>query len=418
VAKEKEAPRKVSRREFVKGAAVGAAGIAAAGALASCAPAATPTTAPVATAAPTPTTAPVPECPPCPTPWIPEKWDEEADVVVCGYGTTGMAAAIDAHDAGADVLIIEKWDEPGGALRRCGGGIVGANTVVQRALGIVDDTPDALYEYVLACGEGYTDPALHRVYADNAGKNVDWIIQDLGGQPVSEWEFSEPMTLQPGLNVSGTPVHFEEFGLPEVIRCHWFKPATEPWADGLPGGTGLFKPFDDSIKAREIRTMLGTTLIELVATTDREVLGIKALSGGKSLYIKAKKGVVLASGGWVNNAKMIRDYMPFGEPGGGIEHSDHAHGEGVIAAHAIGADLINMPAIEENRCDCSGGLRINPKAQVIDVYGDPIPRLYAGGCVAGGSIAYKYPSCGTYVSVAVCFGRIAGTNAAGEEPWV
>jgi len=348
-------------------------------------------------------------------PWMPDKWDEEADVVVCGYGTTGLPAAIEAHDAGADVLIIEKWDEGGGSCRRCGGGIVGANTCVQRALGIVDDTPDKLYEYMMACGEGYTDPEMHRVYADNAGKNVDWIIEELGG--VMPWEFCEPLTIKPGLNISGTPVHFEQFGLPEAIRCHWFTPATEPWAKGMPGGTGLFKPFDDAVKAREIRTMFGTALVELVATTDREVLGIKVLSQGKTLYIKAKKGVVLATGGWVNNAKMIRDYIPFGQPGSPIEHPDHAHGEGVIAAHAIGADLINMPQMEENRCDCSGGLRINPKAQVKDTFGKVIPRLYAGGCVVGGIMAYNYPSCGTYVASAVCFGRIAGKNAAALASW-
>ena len=62
MAKEKEAPKKLSRKDFVKGAAV----VAGAGALASCAPAATP--APADTPAPCPTCPPAEECPPCPTP--------------------------------------------------------------------------------------------------------------------------------------------------------------------------------------------------------------------------------------------------------------------------------------------------------------------------------------------------------------
>ena len=62
VAEEKEVPKKLSRKEFVKGAAVGGAGVAAVSVLASCAPAATP--APEAA----PTCPPAEECPPCPTP--------------------------------------------------------------------------------------------------------------------------------------------------------------------------------------------------------------------------------------------------------------------------------------------------------------------------------------------------------------
>ena len=41
-------------------------------------------------------------------------WDEAADVVVVGYGYAGAVAAIEAHDAGADVLLIEKMPDPGG----------------------------------------------------------------------------------------------------------------------------------------------------------------------------------------------------------------------------------------------------------------------------------------------------------------
>jgi len=62
MAEEKEVPKRLSRKDFVKGAAVGGAGVAAASVLASCAPAATP--APEAA----PTCPPAAECPPCPTP--------------------------------------------------------------------------------------------------------------------------------------------------------------------------------------------------------------------------------------------------------------------------------------------------------------------------------------------------------------
>ena len=427
VAEEKEAQRKVSRREFVKGAAVGGAGVAAAGMLASCAPAATPV--------------PAQECPPCATTWLPESWDEEADVVVCGSGTAGAPAAIDAYDAGADVLIIEKMDWLGGMMRRCGGGIGGANTIVQEKLGVTDSA-DSYYDYLVACGEGLIDPEMHRVQADNSGANVKWIIEDLGGQPLSEWDFSTPedkgMTIcvVPGLNISGTPVWFEKYGMEPVQRCHWFKanpddldPEDErgycrddivgfPERDKGRGGTGLWKPFEEAIKARNIRTMMETSLAGLVATPEGEVLGIKAESGGNTLYIKAKKGVVLATGSGENNEAMAMSYNlaepvagPYG--GAGISIPGENDGAGIAAALAVGADT-SFIALGTQTLP-SGGIKINTKAQVIDVYGEPIPRLYAGGTTAGGSQARQYPNCGHAVSFSLCFGRVAGQNAAAEE---
>ena len=426
VAEEKEAQRKVSRREFVKGAAVGGAGVAAAGMLASCAPAATPV--------------PAQECPPCATTWLPESWDEEADVVVCGSGTTGAPAALDAYDAGADVLIIEKKDWLGGQMRRCGGGIAGANTIVQKALGVTDDA-DSYYDYLIACGEGLVDPELTRVYADNAGPNVDWIIEDLGGQPVSEWDFATPedkgmtLSVRPGLNISGTPVFYEKYGMELVQRSHWFKanpadldPENKrfycpdgvvgfPERDIGRGGTGLWKPLEESITARNIRTMMETTLIGLVATPDGEVLGIKVLSAGKTLYIKAKKGVVLGTGGFVSNPSMVLTYTltPYTPNayggGGGMAMAGEDDGAGTLAALSLGADSLFIGL------GLNGGIKIDTKAQVIDVYGNPIPRLYAGGRTAGGVISNQYPTCGHYVGTAVCFGRIAGQNAAALEAW-
>ena len=61
-------------------------------------------------------------------------WDQECEVLVCGYGAAGAACAIEAADNGAQVLIIEKAALPGGSMARCGGAIMGAGTKVQEAL--------------------------------------------------------------------------------------------------------------------------------------------------------------------------------------------------------------------------------------------------------------------------------------------
>ena len=63
-----------------------------------------------------------------------------------------------------------------------------------------------------------------------------------------------------------------------------------------------------------------------------------------------------------------------------------------------------------------GGLKINTSAQVIDVNGRVIRRLYAAGETTGGVMGYNYPAAGTAIQNVICFGRIAGRNAAAETP--
>ena len=117
---------KLSRRNFIKGATIGATAIAGLGMV------------PASIQAKN-----------RPSRAIPTKWDEEADVVIAGYGSTGLPAAIEACDAGAKVLIIDKNDWPGGDMRRCGGAIAQAGSIVQKALGI-EDSQQAFFDYMLA----------------------------------------------------------------------------------------------------------------------------------------------------------------------------------------------------------------------------------------------------------------------------
>ena len=423
--KEKEAPRKLSRKDFVKGAAA----VAGAGALASCAPAATP--APGQTAAPAPTCPPAAECPPaeesapCPTPWIPTTWDEEADVVIAGYGSAGMPAAIEAYDAGAKVLIMEKADWLGGNMRRCGGGIAQAGTIVQKALG-VEDNPDLFYEFMLAAGEGLVDPELLRAFANN--DMVDWVIEGLGGQPVSEWQICETISNGPGLNVSAFPTALEyltEYGMEPVLRSHWFTkdPAQEgKFREGFdpPGGTGVFKTVHAALQERGITPMTETYITQLIATPEREVLGVKAVSGTTEMFIKAKRGVILGTGGFWTNQKMARNFWPL-EAAREQGQSPPADGEAVESAISIGADNlfvgVGAGGMGTGGQNAGGGLKINTKAQVIDVYGEPIPRLYAAGRTTGGIVGLQYPHCGIWLGSAMWFGRMGGKNAAAEEPW-
>src|SRR5450756_1689808 len=93
--------KKLNRRDFLKGAAISGAGLAAVGALG--ASSTTPLAAQAATPVPTPQYGRpgIDDVPAPVAPWLPAKWDYEADVVVLGTGFAGQTSAIEADRAGA-----------------------------------------------------------------------------------------------------------------------------------------------------------------------------------------------------------------------------------------------------------------------------------------------------------------------------
>jgi fumarate reductase flavoprotein subunit len=103
-------------------------------------------------------------------------------------------------------------------------------------------------------------------------------------------------------------------------------------------------------------------------------------------------------------------------------NEDMERGEDSLFHKEVGLVALNRApyyatlVTEVNLGSC-GGLKINPEAQVVDVNGEVIPRLYAGGMVAGGFIGPYYPGSGTALNSTVTFGRIAGENAVAEEDW-
>ena len=172
-------------------------------------------------------------------------------------------------------------------------------------------------------------------------------------------------------------------------------------------------------------------------------------AGGREFY-KASKGVMLATGGFPAGLEMQERFCQ-----DALDYSTYmckdCTGDGVKAAMAVGADLYNMcnyypievaqqyhynvqyndvynswdmdsdgymevPAM--NMAETHGGLVINTDAQVLDVWGEPIPHLYCSGCDTGSNIfgiPGNYPGCGCYVSFSFAFGRIAGKHMADSE---
>ena len=114
-----------------------------------------------------------------PAPKAPEYSDEvrTVDVVVCGAGAGGLAAAIEAKLAGADVVIVEKQGITGGATARSGGKLLGAGTKWQKKQGLYDNT-DMVYDYLMDVGNRngkFMDESKNRYLVDHLNQTLDWL---------------------------------------------------------------------------------------------------------------------------------------------------------------------------------------------------------------------------------------------------
>ena len=102
-------------------------------------------------------------------------FDEVADVIVVGMGVAGACAAIEAHEAGADVLVIERTSGGGGSSAMAGGYVYfGGGTRVQKANGF-DDTVEDMFNYIMAVTPEPNDAEKIRLYCENSVAHFDWM---------------------------------------------------------------------------------------------------------------------------------------------------------------------------------------------------------------------------------------------------
>jgi succinate dehydrogenase/fumarate reductase flavoprotein subunit len=239
------------------------------------------------------------------------EWNAEADVVVVGFGAAGVAAAVTAYEQGARVVVLEKAPEgeEGGNTRVAGQGYLNTSSAEQASA------------YLTALCGPYTVPeTMVKVWAEEMGQNNAW-LESVGGDPQ---EHQHP------------PVGIEFPDLPGSACVHKFH-------DGpVYGYSNTWKRFESLVKQRPIPILYETPGRELIQhDTTKEILGVRAQQGRQSVYIKARKGVVLTCGGFENNQEMIRNYLP-GIPYCYTSGSPYNEGDGITMAMSVGADLWHM----------------------------------------------------------------------------
>ncbi len=243
---------------------------------------------------------------------VPQKWDQEADLVIVGFGGAGASTAIAATDLGAKVLLLEKAPQ----------GEEGGNTRVSGNM-VFDPYPaDKAMTYFKAMAGLYACPdPIIQLWAEEMHKNPDW-IKSMGGSPFF-------------YNRGIAAAEFKELPGAECVNV-WRN------TDGPAGQEQLWKVIKENVDKRKVPVLFGTAAKELVQNPQTgEILGVMAEQGGKTLAIKAKRAVVMACGGFENNQDMIRNYvtnMPYFYPMG----TPFNTGDGIKMVMSVGADLWHM----------------------------------------------------------------------------
>ena len=109
----------------------------------------------------------------------PSGFDFDVETLIIGSGACGMVAALAAHEAGQDVLLVEADAVPAGSTALSAGLIPAADTVFQRAAGI-EDSPTLFAADIQAKAQGENDPALVSAMAGNAAHVLEWLAQEHG----------------------------------------------------------------------------------------------------------------------------------------------------------------------------------------------------------------------------------------------
>ncbi len=240
---------------------------------------------------------------------------EACDVLVAGGGGAGLSAAIAASERGADVVLVEKMDEPGGATGISVGTITAAGTPLQEAAGIRDDVDTHFRDYLEFIPPGETpadyDLDLTRLLIESAPGVLRRMI-DLG------LRFTGPHP---------EPPH-------SVPRMHNAAPGSMAYIDAL--------RLAAERAGAVVRTR--TRLFELERTSTGRVTGavLEDSGTGRRTRLRAGGGVVLATGYYSANDDLARRYGRPPEMEGIGTLPEGATGDGMVAAMDVGAAVAAM----------------------------------------------------------------------------
>ena len=264
----------------------------------------------------------------------------ECDVIVAGFGGAGASAALEARQAGAEVIVLERSSGGGGSTQMSAcemylGGSGG--TRLQRDLGIEDSTEN-FYHYLKACFGDNCDEERLRLFCEGAAEHFDW-AESLG-VPYKRGLFA-------GRDVVAMTGDSLQYTGNE--RAWPFNQKADPVPRGhLPadadhgGGLVFMGALMARVKESGAQIVCDARITALVQDETGAIQGVCAKIDNRDTFIKARRGVVLSTGGFIMNEAMTRKYLPDIDPIATRHGNPGDMGDGIRLGQAAGGNTLNM----------------------------------------------------------------------------
>jgi succinate dehydrogenase/fumarate reductase flavoprotein subunit len=313
-----------------------------------------------------------------------DTFDACVDVLVIGSGGGGMTAALAAHAAGLDTLVVEKGSHFGGSTALSGGGIWVPGAPSQKREGYAPD-PDGVKEYLRQITDGLVSDERISAYVDHAPEMMEFLektsrwLEFVWKPGYADYYPELPGGSELGSTINVPPIDLRTLGDEEdkllkplalapkgiwlgpkdlrlfyqvrqnwrgkavLVKLLWRKFRAHVFGDRIAAiGQSLAARLRLAMKEQDIPLWLDAPMTELITDVDGAVVGAVVERSGEQQRIGARRGVILATGGFDHDMTWRREHLPelehdwsFGNP--------LAIGDGIRAGEKVGAatDLLD-----------------------------------------------------------------------------
>jgi len=293
-------------------------------------------------------------------------WHLEADVVILGSGGAAMTAAISAHDFGArDVVILEKSGMVGGTTAMSGGMLWIPNNHYQRDAGI-DESDDDIVSYLDALAPGGLDPETLGAFMESGPEMIRYFSDRTPVRFHAYADFPDYQPYMPGAKPDGgrsldnEAFSFEQLGkwATRVNPTKMAYPVRGSLMEAINGtldeatlaerergdyrglGQALVGSLFKAVLDRGIPVEFEKRARKLVKEGDRVIGVVAEDADGRDFRVRARRGVVIATGGFEWNEKLVKTFLR-GPLIGPVSVPEN-EGDGLLMAIDAGAQLGNM----------------------------------------------------------------------------
>ena len=305
-------------------------------------------------------------------------FDHVVDVLIVGSGGGGMTAALTANASGLDALVVEKSSHFGGSTALSGGGIWVPGAPAQRRAGY-DPDPDGVVEYLRLITDGLVSEARLRQYVESSPHMLEFLeglspwLEFVWKPGYADYYPELPGGSELGSTINVPPIDLRKLGDDEekllkplalAPKGIWLGPKElrsfyrirQSWAGKgvllklisrmvrarLFGeriaaiGQSLAARLRLAMRERGIPLWLDSPMAELLTDADGSVTGALVERDGSKQRIGARRGVIVASGGFDHDLAWRKEHQPvvdqdwsFGNPA--------SMGDGIRAGERVGA---------------------------------------------------------------------------------